>query len=185
MKQTFKRISFVAVTAILLTTLLTSCSKDGVNKPGNTPQTSIPAPFAGDWSTNSLGLISYWNQGSYVGSDGDIIFTVTLNSNGTAAFYGYYSGVYSGTFFYRYVCTAAYQEENDGTVTITVYPYGGEQMISSGPKQPIGSNSLYPNKVFILKHCTVYTENGKTYLSYYELDDNGQMPNEPTVLESL
>ena len=138
------------------------------------PQTSIPAPFTGDWSTNSIGLITYWDQGSYVGSDGDIIFTVSLNSNGTAAFYGYYSGVYSGTTFYRYACTAAYKEENDGSVTITVYPYGGEQMIGSGPKRPIGSNSLYPNKVFVLKNCTVYTENGKTYFSYYELDNDGK-----------
>src|SRR5689334_7670935 len=98
MKQTFQRIQCLVVMAIVFATLLTSCSKGGVNKPGNTPQTSIPAPFSGDWSTNSIGLISYWDQGSYVGSDGDIIFTVSLNSNGTAGFYGYYSGVYSGTF---------------------------------------------------------------------------------------
>jgi len=185
MKKTFERIQLFAIAALLFATLLTSCSKGGVNKPGNTPQTSIPAPFAGDWSTNSIGLISYWDQGSYVGSDGDIIFTVSLNSNGTAEFYGYYSGVYSGTTFYRYTCTAAYKEENDGTVTITVYPFGGVQMMGGGPKHPIGSNSLYPNRVFVLKNCTTYTENGKTYFSYYELDNDGNMPSVPEVLEKL
>jgi hypothetical protein len=59
MKETFQRIQLYALVAILFATLLTSCSKGGVNKPGNTPQTSIPVPFAGDWSTNSIGLISY------------------------------------------------------------------------------------------------------------------------------
>lgn len=185
MKRTIQRISMFALAAIVLATLFTSCSKEKGPGPGNTPQTSIPAPFAGDWSTNSIGLISYWDQGSYMGSDGDIIMTISLNSNGGAAFYGYYSGYYSGTTFYRYSCSAAYKQEDDGTVTITIYPYGGEQMIASGPKRPIGSNSLYPNKVFILKNCTVHTENGKTYLSYYELDDNGQMPDEPMVMEKL
>src|SRR3954447_16694900 len=123
MKKTFQSIQLFALAALLFATLLTSCSKGDVHKPGNTPQTSIPAPFAGDWSTNSIGLISYWDQGSYVGSDGDIIITVSLSSNGMAEFYGYYSGVYSSTTFYRYTCTAAYKEENDGSVTITIYPY--------------------------------------------------------------
>lgn len=186
MKQTIQRLPiFALITALFVGLSFTSCSKDVGSKPGNTPQTNIPEPFAGNWSTNSIGLISYWDQGSYVGSDGDVIFTVTLNSNGTAAVYGYYAGVYSGTFFYRYACSAAYKAESDGSVTITVYPYGGEQMIASGPKQPIGANSLYPNRVFEFKNCTVYTQNGKTYFSYYELGDNGEIPAEPTILEKL
>jgi hypothetical protein len=182
MKQTFK---LFALVAILITTFFVSCSKDGASKPGNTPQTSIPAPFAGNWSSNSVGLITYWDQGSYSGSYGNTVFTVSLNDNGTAAFYGYYEGAYSSIFFFRYACSAAYKEESDGTVTITVYPYSGEQIIGSGPKKPIGANSLYPNNVFVLKHCNVYTDNGKTYLSYYELDENGGMPAEPTILEKL
>ena len=185
MKRTFQRIQLFALATILFAILLTSCSKGDVHKPGNTPQTDIPAQFAGDWSTNSIGLINYWDNGEYVGSDGDIIITVSFGSNGTAELYGYYSGAYSGTTFYRYLCTATYKEETDGSSTITLYPNSGEQMIGGGPKMAIGSNSLYPNRTFVLKNCTTYTENGKTYISYYELNPDGEMPDEPLVLEKL
>lgn len=185
MKKTFQRIQLFTLTAILFAILLTSCSKDGVSKPGNVPQTSIPEPFAGNWANNSVGLITYWNQGSYDGSAGSSVFTITLGGNGTAAVYGYYEGTYGSTFFYRYASSATYKQEDDNSVTITIYPYGGEQINGGGPKKPIGAGSLYPNNVLVLKNCTVYSENGKTYFSYYQLGDNGEMSSEPSILEKL
>ncbi len=185
MKKTFQRIQFFALAALLFGTFLTSCSKGDVSKPNKTPQTNIPEQFAGDWSTSSVGLMTYWDNGEYVGSDGDLIISVSFTTDGTAELYGYYNNAYAGTTFYRYLCTATYKEETDGSSTITLYPYNGEQMIGGGPKIAIGSNSLYPNRSFVLKKCTTYTKNGKRYISYYELNPDGQMPDEPLELEKL
>ena len=185
MKKTFQHIQILALSAVLLATLLTSCSKGKPDNPGGTPQSAIPSQFAGDWSTSSVGLMTYWDNGEYVGSDGDLIISVSFTTDGTAELYGYYNNAYAGTTFYRYLCTATYKEEADGSSTITMYPYDGEQMIGGGPKMGIGSNSLYPNRTFVLKNCTTYTQNGKTYISYYELNPDGQMPDEPLALEKL
>lgn len=178
---------FISATTLLalMLVLSSSCKKDVNSNPHGAPQSAIPAPFAGNWSSNSVGLTSYWIQGSYDGSYGNTVTAVVLKSNGAAEDYGYYEGYYSSIFFYRYICTATYAKDNDGSVTVTVYPVGGEQIIGSGPKKPIGSGSLYPNKKFIMRNCTVETENGKTFLSYYLQNDDGTVSETVSRLERL
>ena len=168
-----KKIISTTTLLAIISVFTSSCKKDVKVNPNGAPQTAIPAQFAGSWSSSSVGLTTYWNQGSYDGSYGNTVKTVVLKSNGTAEDYGYYEGSYSSIFFYRYTCTATYTEESDGSVTITEYPVGGEQIIGSGPKKPIASENLYPNKKIIMRNCTVETENGKTYLSYYLQQDDG------------
>ena len=80
--------------------------------PNGAPQTAIPAQFSGGWSSSSVGLTTYWNQGSYDGSYGNTVKTVVLKRNGTAEDYGYYERSYSSIFFYRYTRTATYTEES-------------------------------------------------------------------------
>lgn len=141
--------------------------------PSNIPTTNIPDPFAGNWSSNSVGLISYWDQGSYTGSYGNSVSTISISSNGTGYDYGYYEGAYGSTAFYRYACGVAYKEESDGSVTITMYPHSGEMQYNGGARKAIGSGDLYPNSYFVLSHCMVYSENGKTYLQYHFSNEDG------------
>ncbi|TDH21275.1 hypothetical protein EXU57_20250 [Segetibacter sp. 3557_3] len=180
-----KRLFLLGVTILSVTLLFSSCSKDvetGTTGNTGTPKTQITAPFAGNWSSNSVGLITYWQQGSYNGSYGNTVNTVHLGSDGTAGYYGYYEGAYSTTFFYHYKCTAASKQEADGSTTITLYPYGGEQIIGT-TKKAIAASSLYPNKLIVLKNCQVVTSNGKTFIQYYMGNETGSVSSTVSSLE--
>ena len=49
---------FISATTLLalMFVLTSSCKKDANSNPNGAPQSAIPAPFAGNWSTNSVGL---------------------------------------------------------------------------------------------------------------------------------
>jgi hypothetical protein len=180
-----KKIIFPAVMMVSIVLALTSCKKESVsNTPSGAPRSQIPAPFTGNWSSSSVGLTTYWNQGSYDGSYGNTVKTIVLKGDGTAEDYGYYEGAYSSVFFYRYTCTATYEKEGDGSVTITEYPFGGEQIIGSGPKKPIASTNFYPNNKFIMKKCEVVEEGGEIYLKYFNVS-NGTVSTTPSFLKKL